>query len=231
MEKLPSCARCSLNTEEKICRSPGGKGPDFCPTRFMREALEKAREKLSDRVIYEFARQASIQEGEGYINREVKPHVRHPVKPRLEEICDFAARMGCRRLGLAYCGGLQYEASLLQKVLEAHNFDLVSVVCKVGGTSKEEIGLTEEQKVRIGEFEPMCHPLAQAEILNQAGTDLNIIMGLCVGHDSLFIKQARAMTTVFAVKDRVLGHNPVAALYTLNSYYQRYIKKPFANNK
>ncbi len=46
-----------------------------------------------------------------------------------------------------------------------------------------------------------------------------------MGHDSLFIKYANAYTTILVVKDRVLGHNPVEALYTADGYYQRLKKK------
>ena len=72
----------------------------------------------------------------------------------------------------------------------------------------------------------MCNPIAQAKILNHAQTDFNILLGLCVGHDSLFMKYSKAMVTVFAVKDRLLGHNPLAALYTSHSYYDRFLVKP-----
>jgi uncharacterized metal-binding protein len=67
----------------------------------------------------------------------------------------------------------------------------------------------------------MCNPITQAEILNEAGTDFNVLVGLCVGHDSLFLKNAEALTTVLVTKDRVLGHNPVAALYGVNVYFER----------
>ena len=67
----------------------------------------------------------------------------------------------------------------------------------------------------------MCNPLLQAEILNQEKTDLNIVLGLCVGHDALFLKKAEAFSTVLAAKDRVTGHNPLAAVYTVHSYYQK----------
>jgi uncharacterized metal-binding protein len=46
-----------------------------------------------------------------------------------------------------------------------------------------------------------------------------------VGHDSLFFSFAEAPTTVLAVKDRVTGHNPLAAIYLSDTYYQK-IKKP-----
>ena len=44
---------------------------------------------------------------------------------------------------------------------------------------------------------------------------------LCVGHDTLFIKHSEAPVTYLIVKDRVLGHNPAAALYTAKFYYKR----------
>ena len=66
----------------------------------------------------------------------------------------------------------------------------------------------------------MCNPILQAMVLNDGKTDLNVLLGLCVGHDSLFFKYAEAPCTVLAVKDRLLGHNPLAAIYTSDSYYR-----------
>ena len=88
-------------------------------------------------------------------------------------------------------------------------------------TPKERIGLKDEEKINIGHHESMCNPVAQAMVLNDAKTDFNIMLGLCVGHDSLFLRYIEALTTIFAVKDRVTGHNPMVALYTSNSYYAR----------
>ncbi|MCK5682073.1 DUF1847 domain-containing protein, partial [bacterium] len=68
--------------------------------------------------------------------------------------------------------------------------------------------------------ETMCNPILQAMILNQSKTDFNIMLGLCVGHDSMFLKEADAPCTVLAVKDRVLGHNPLSAIYNIDSYYR-----------
>ncbi len=67
----------------------------------------------------------------------------------------------------------------------------------------------------------LCNPLAQAEIFNKLKTELNILVGLCVGHDTLFFRYSEAPVTVLVAKDRRLGHNPVAALYLSNSYYSR----------
>ena len=67
----------------------------------------------------------------------------------------------------------------------------------------------------------MCNPILQAKLLNRAKTDLNVVIGLCVGHDSLFYKYAEALTTTLVTKDRVLGHNPAAALHQADSYYHK----------
>ncbi len=214
------CALCKV--ADKVCRAPGGKGPAFCSTLLYGEALAKAAAEYEKPDIHEFARQASIQEAECYIDRTAQPPYRYPVKPRVQEMIEFARKMGYRKLGLAFCGGLHQEAAVFSKILEDHGFEVVSVVCKVGGVAKETIGLKETEKVRIGDYESMCNPIAQAEVLNAAGTDFNILLGLCVGHDSLFIKYSRAMVSVFAVKDRVTGHNPLAAVYTYDSYCERF---------
>ena len=76
--------------------------------------------------------------------------------------------------------------------------------------------------MRIGRPEVMCNPIAQAEVLNAAETDFIILLGLCVGHDSLFIKYSKAMITVFAVKDCMMGNNPLSAIYTYDSYCEQF---------
>jgi len=221
----PECAKCGI--KDKICRSPDGEGPTFCPTLYRKELVEKANQEYTEPDILKFAHEASVQEGECYINRNVKPYVLHPIKPRVQETCEFAQKMGYKKLGIAFCGGLYREALSLTQILEAQGFEVASVVCKAGRTPKEYIGIRDEEKVRIGESESMCSPIAQAMILNEEETDFNILLGLCVGHDSLFLKYSKAYCTVLVVKDRVLSHNPCAALYTTGSYYARMLKKGF----
>lgn len=221
MEKQSGrCALCKIS--KRICRVKDGDKPAFCSTALYPDALKKAAKEYGNPESREFARQASIQEGEGYIDRGCSDHYRFPIKPRVQEIIEFARKMGYRRLGVAFCTGLHQEADVFCRICETHGFEVVSVVCKVGGVEKEFIGIEECQKVRIGQHETMCNPIAQAEVLNEAKTDFNILLGLCVGHDSLFIKYSKAMVTVFAVKDRLLGHNPLAAIYNYNSYYERF---------
>ncbi len=221
----PGCAICAV--KDRICVTEGGKGPEFCATIHYRAAIEKALLEYEKPEIREFARMASIQEGECYANRDARPYVFNPVKPRVQEVCEFAHRMGYEKLGLAFCGGLHAEARTVSAILEAQGFTPVSVMCKCGGVPKEVIGVEDEAKIRIGEFEPMCNPIIQATILNEEKTDFNILVGLCVGHDSLFFKYSEAFTTVLIAKDRVLGHNPAAALYTTGSYYARLLRPGF----
>lgn len=100
------CAICGIARDEKACWAEQGKGPKVCPTLRKGEVVANVMQKYKQEEIGEFARQASIQESSRYINREETPHVLHPVKPRVQEICEFVHSMGYRKLGLAFCGGL-----------------------------------------------------------------------------------------------------------------------------
>ncbi|MDY7019023.1 MAG: DUF1847 domain-containing protein [Chloroflexota bacterium] len=217
-----NCAKCP----RPVCNSPAWEeGPDNCPTKIKKGLIKRATEKCFSEELQEFARQASIQEGQGYAKVPFAPKGYSPIKSRLEEIVEFAIKMGYKKLGVAFCGGVTYEAGLLVPILENKGFEVVSVCCKCGSVPKEDLGIRDDEKVAPGRFEAMCHPIAQADILNDAHTDLNIMLCLCVGHDSLFLKQSQAPCTVFAVKDRVFGHNPVVALYQSKSYYRRILAK------
>ena len=226
-EITSACAHCRIDKKEKICLVEGGRGPRFCPKLNRMDAVEEAMEEYAKQEVGEFARQASIQEGECYAERHKKPYTKFPVKPRVQEICEFAKKMGFKKLGIVFCIGLMNEAAILDEILVSQGFEVVSVMCKVGRVPKEKIGVKDDEKILIGEFEPMCNSIAQAKILNQEKTDFNILLGLCVGHDSLFFKYADAYTTVLVAKDCVLGHNPIAALYTSGSYYSRMMKPGF----
>lgn len=145
---------------------------------------------------------------------------------RVEDTIAFAKLMGYTRIGIATCVGLLDEAERLSAILRAQGFEALSVCCKAGSIDKMELGLKETDKVRPGTFEPACNPIAQAEILNRQGSDMNIILGLCVGHDMLFNRHSKAPVTTLVVKDRVTGHNPIAVLYGQNFYYKRLQKQP-----
>lgn len=138
---------------------------------------------------------------------------------RFEELITFCKGMGYRKLGIAFCIGLESEAKILHELLEK-DFEIYSVCCKVCGLEKDDFGL---EKIKNDRYEAMCNPIGQSMVLNDKSTDLNIICGLCLGHDILFSEHSEAPVTTFIVKDRVLAHNPAGAIYS--RYYQRKFRR------
>ncbi|ADI74922.1 Protein of unknown function DUF1847 [Methanohalobium evestigatum Z-7303] len=134
-------------------------------------------------------------------------------KTRIEEVVLYAKKMNYKKLGIAFCIGLENEANIVHNIL-SKEFDVYSVCCKVCGTSKDEYDL---DKFHDKGFEVTCNPKAQAMVLNNNKTDLNIQLGLCIGHDILFNNNSNAPVTVLVVKDRMLAHNPLGAIYS--GYY------------
>ncbi|MFC1935456.1 DUF1847 domain-containing protein [Chloroflexota bacterium] len=223
----PICSKCptvACSPSIKADEVPSiDDAPAFCPMRLMPEVIEKATFEYDKPEVKEFARQASIQEFECY---EHIPEGRSTKTPRILELIQFAHKCGYKKLGIAFCSGLSNEARLLTDILELQGFEVVSVRCKVGATPKERIGIEPEEKIMGPDsWESMCSPIAQAEVLNSEDVDLAIMLGLCIGHDTLFICYCRVPMTVIAVKDRVTGHNPLAALYLSSSYYSRLMTK------
>lgn len=223
-ENYPRCSLCPV----KICENRGKKAgdapslekiPAFCPMKLAPDIYPAAMSEYEKPDVREFARKASVQEFQCY---ESLPDGLRTRLTRVEETIQFARKCGYKRLGIAHCGGLAYEARLLTDVLEENGFEVVSVMCKTGAVPKERIGIKPDEKIAGPEmWETMCNPIAQAMIINKSKVDLAIMLGLCVGHDTLFIKYCKVPLTVVAVKDRVTGHNPLAALYTGNTYYNR----------
>jgi len=156
----------------------------------------------------------------GYISK-----VMDPGKPReklswtrVDEIMEYAKTRGMTGLGIATCGEWMPESKSLSGILESNGFDVVSVICLCGELNPQDPGMRGNK---------ICNPIMQAEVLNREKTELNIMMGLCLGHDILFLRYAKAETTPLVVKDRALGHNPVAALYFSQNplFMDRFFKK------
>jgi uncharacterized metal-binding protein len=209
-----SCATCGVYA----CRSKDAKFPEDCLTAnidedVLSEVLDLYR---NDELISRIARASAEVEGQYYGKLT-----------RVEEIIIFAKKIGAKRIGIANCAGLREEAKAFAKILQVKGLDYYSVTCKVGAVDKNEIGIPDELKIRKGGHESLCNPIMQAKILNAEKTDLNIIIGLCVGHDSLFIKYSDAPVTTLITKDRLLAHNPAGALYTSCSYYARLLTETF----
>ncbi len=206
----PACAYCPPAV--RACRQgeSEARGPGFCPGKVDPAAQDRARARYDDPETRRIAQESARVEAEGYCRWT-----------RVEEVIQFAKRMGFKKIGIANCISFEDHAYVLSGILESHGFEVTSVACKNGNIPKEEIDLKDSEKVRPGGFEALCNPVAQAELLNTHGCELNLVMGLCVGHDSLFFKYAKGLSTSLVTKDRVLGHNPVAALLLADSYYSR----------
>lgn len=228
----PECAQCAA-----VQRRKGGThcwsadpaaappSPGACPTRHHDGLLlATLPEYLDGGLDARLARVAATVEGLCY--QRVGDGAIHARWTRVEDTIAFARLMGWRKVGIATCIGLLDETARLVEILEAQGLEPVSVCCKAGSVDKERLGVQDAEKVRPGTFEPACNPIAQARILNAVGTDLNVIVGLCVGHDMLFSRHSSAPVTTLVVKDRVTGHNPAAALYGQNFYYRRLSKGP-----
>lgn len=213
-----SCSECAVRN----CYRREKNYPAFCLTQEFKDAAEITRELYkSDSIDGRLARAAAEIEGE-YYGRLT----------RLEETIRFAQKLNVKKLGIASCIGLLDEASLYAKIVRSAGIETKTVICKVGAIDKCDIGLSDELKVCPGCNESCCNPALQAQILNEWGSELNILVGLCVGHDAIFTRHSNAPATTFIVKDRVLGHNPAAAIYTAKFYYKRVLdEKTFPKAK
>ncbi|HIW84807.1 MAG TPA: DUF1847 domain-containing protein [Candidatus Dorea gallistercoris] len=203
-----SCIDCAV----KNCDKGDKAYPAFCLTTHMdQEILQDALECYAEEENHKAMVAAAEVEYENYCKYT-----------RVEEIMEFARKIKAGKIGIATCVGLLRESRTLASILRKHGFEVYGAACKAGAVPKTEVGIPEEC-CKIGKN--MCNPILQAKLLNAAKTDLNVVMGLCVGHDSLFYKYSEALTTTGVTKDRVLGHNPVAALYTAESYYNKLLEE------
>jgi uncharacterized metal-binding protein len=207
-----SCMDCAVFN----CYRREKKFPQFCVTRGIdeKELAEVANMYCDGSALSRVARVAAEIEGKYYGKLT-----------RVEEIVAFAKGVGAKKIGIAACVGLVAEAKIFSRILRIKGLEAYGVICKVGSLDKSEIGIPQELKIEPGSHEALCNPIMQARLLNKQRTDLNVIVGLCVGHDSLFIKHSKALVTTLITKDRVLGHNPAAALYTSGFYYKRLLNK------
>ena len=232
-ETPPSCSKCSAVWQKCGATNCWSGNPDTappkpgnCPSEAYGDIISASfREYAGDGEDARMALVAARVEGLCYQKSEGSDAV-NARWTRVEDTIAFARLMGWKRIGIATCIGLLDETNRLVAILKAQGLEPQSVCCKAGSIDKKELGLAEEEKVRPGTFEPACNPIAQAEICNRLGCDMNIIVGLCIGHDMLFSKHSQAPVTTLVVKDRVTGHNPAAVLYGQNFYYKRLQKQP-----
>lgn len=200
---------CSFCAQKPCLSGDLSQAPKSCPTVIRADTIAEAKKKLQDDE-----------------NRNIARDVARTWKElgkltRVEETMHFARLRGYRKLGLAFCVGLSDEAKLLTRVLKNEDFDVVAVACMCGALTSDDAELPEEDKIVQGYRQPLCNPIGQALVLDGEGCQLNILLGLCVGDDTLFIKHSQAPVTVLAVKDRVLANNPLGVLYTARNPFTR----------
>ncbi len=211
---VPQCAKCV----DRVCyRENWTKEelPGFCPMKHKQEVIDAAMEKY-DEAEKKLYYNSTVTEQRAY--QKVRGRVM-AVRPRLLEIIKFSEMMGWKKLGVAFCTGLGNEARKVVEILEGAGSEVYSVCCKCGAVDKTAWGIAGEDKISAlsgspDRFETGCNPIVQAEVLNSESTDLNIIVGLCIGHDIQFTRHSEAPVTTLIVKDRLTGHNPFATLYS-----------------
>jgi len=207
-EKDPTCHQCNSFKYCAIGRANNKK--DNCPMKISPEIEKKALELYEkDDFVKRSTGVASTIEAKGYIKW-----------PRLKDTIEYAIGMDYNKLGLAFCIGLLAEAEQIAKILIDYGFKVVSICCKTGSVPKTKVGVPEEYTMFSKTGYPIgmitCNPAAQALLFNKAKTDLNLIIGLCVGHDITFTHLSDAPVTTLIAKDRSSPHNPAACL--LNHY-------------
>ncbi|MGM0603382.1 MAG: DUF1847 domain-containing protein [Bacillota bacterium] len=197
------CAWC----EEKSCEKENEEYPEWCmiPEKDWFNEIAPEYEKEENSLLF---KTAAHVETTGYKKW-----------PRLKEIAEFADTAGYETIGIAFCIGLKREAKIAADYYKEKGFKVASAVCCCGSFDKAKLDIPPEDRFSETGFEAACNPIGQAKFLEESGSEFNIVLGLCVGHDSLFFKHSSAPTTVLAVKDRVLAHNPLGAVYCRNSYY------------
>ena len=129
---------------------------------------------------------------------------------RISELVYFCLDMNYSRLGVAFCYELMEATQKLVGILNRF-FSVLPVCCKIVSNSDRIKPSFPEEKKKVRH---LCNPQAQADVLNHWGSDLNVMIGLCVGADCLFNQASKAPVTTLFVKDKSLANNPIGALYS-----------------
>ena len=109
MAEKVECANCT----KLVCDSAQHlDGPSNCPTRIKQNVIKRALVEYERLEIREFARQASVQEFECYLDL---PEGKTPRHPRVEEIAQFAKKMGYKKLGITYLYGSQERSQIVDE--------------------------------------------------------------------------------------------------------------------
>ena len=199
--KTIQCHQCKNN--ECLAQYPQGI-PEYCPAQKFPDVVEESKRQYLEPNVDKFhLAAAKVLKRGGYD------------WSRVQQCIEFAKELGVKKVGLAVCVGLVREGREFARFLDRAGFQVISVACMIGGLKAQETGIPDEWVTPGG---ISCNPIAQAEIMNQEGTELNFIYGLCVGHDTIFIIHSKAPVTYIVAKDMVTGNNPGAVL--LSPYHR-----------
>ncbi|SDP84157.1 DUF1847 domain-containing protein [Desulforhopalus singaporensis] len=154
-------------------RSGDKKMPSYCVANTYLEEIEAAkREYRKDENIRLYSAACEV----GAVN--------DGFRPRIEEALHFAKQLNCTRVGLAACAAFENETRILKSLFRKEGIQVFCTNCPIGGVTAEERGLPQ-----LAEYiNSACNPIAQAKILNRERTELNFIVGLCMGHDMVYVK-------------------------------------------
>lgn len=133
----------------------------------------------------------------------------NPKLDRVDEIIAYSKKSGIKRIGIAYCTAFNKETAQLENIMIAEGFIVEKVNCKLGRIPFNQL---------IPDYKGIsCNPAGQADYLASKKTELNIMMGLCLGHDMIFNSKSKAPVTPLIVKDRKLKHQTINLFKTENN--------------
>jgi uncharacterized metal-binding protein/predicted Fe-Mo cluster-binding NifX family protein len=136
---------------------------------------------------------------------------------RLSELIYFCLEMRYQKIGLAYCIDLEEPTEILVRVLRRF-FKVYPVCCKIGGNiMADTVTPLPSAQSQSTARQVACNPAGQADALNRIETDINVLVGLCMGADCLITRLSDAPVTTLFVKDKSLANNPIGAVYS--DYY------------
>ncbi|MDJ0986564.1 MAG: DUF1847 domain-containing protein [Desulfobacterales bacterium] len=173
--------------------------PSYCQANHYLKEIERADKAYAAPEVVDIYSAACVvgKKNDGY-------------RPRIEEALDFVKEMKFSKVGFAACVAFGAELALIRRLFEKDGIEVFSAGCQIGRSSATDRGLPHLEAYPDNST---CHPIAQAEILNKVKTQINFIIGLCMGHDILFTRYSKAPVSTLIVKDRLLGNNPAAAIY------------------
>ena len=195
------------------CEFPDRGRPERCSQNTYDSGMtEEVRAEYAEQEVFDIMNAAAIVSDECRFST------------RVEDTLKFAKLIGAKKIGIATCTMMISESRILGGLLERAGFEVAGIACKVDSNRRSDLELDDPN----GNDKVLCNPLMQARLLNRAKTDLNVVMGLCVGHDALFGKYSDAPVTTLVTKDFLTGNNPCVTLYASKGLFQRRLDETIA---